>query len=93
MAYFPNGTSAMVYEERFCDHCQHQKRDDGGCPVMFAHLLHNYDAVGKDGNEALKSTLNILIPMDGVEAMQCAMFMPWDGDRCAETADLFSAPT
>ena len=91
MAYFPNGTSAEIYEANYCDHCRHQKPDDGGCAVMLAHLIHNYDAVGSDANEALRDVLNLLIPMDGIEAKQCAMFLPWDADRCTETADMFSA--
>ncbi|TNF19181.1 MAG: hypothetical protein EP318_15615 [Rhodobacteraceae bacterium] len=92
MGYFPNGTSAEIYQARYCDHCRHMDPDGGGCPVMDAHILHNYEAVGKDANEALASVLNILIPMDGIEAKQCAMFMPWDSARCTETPDLFAVP-
>lgn len=71
MGYFPNGTSSMVYEERFCARCtHHNKKDEGGCPVWLAHLLHNYTECNKPD-----SILHILIPRDGDgNNKQCAMF-------------------
>jgi hypothetical protein len=90
MAYFPNGTSAMLYEEMYCQHCRHRKPDsEGGCPVMFAHLAHNYEAVGDDANQSLASVLNLLIPQDGITTKECALFIPWDDARCTKTADMF----
>ena len=85
MAYFPNGTSGIVYEEMYCDHCHHQgNADDGGCAVMMLHLVHNYE------DEARKF-LDALIPMDGIEAQKCKMFVPFDDSRCTKTKDMFGA--
>jgi hypothetical protein len=87
MGYFPNGTSGAEYENRYCDHCKHQAPDDGGCAVMLAHLVHNYDQFD---NEAVKGILDTLIPeKDGVN-MRCAMFIPLDADRCTDTPDMFA---
>lgn len=90
MGYFSNGTEGMMYEQRFCDHCIHQKPDDGGCAVMLAHLLHNYDECNKPD-----SILHLLIPRskDGIGNEQCAMFHAADPNRCRETADMFTPPT
>ena len=85
MAYFPNGTSGISYEAKYCDHCVHKKPDDGGCAVMLAHLMHNYEDDKRD-------ILNLLIPMKGIEAKQCSMFHPWDAGRCTETPDMFPNP-
>ena len=71
MGYFPNGISAEMYEEHYCSRCVHQKPDDGGCAVMLAHLLHNYDECDRPD-----SILHMLIPRDGIENKQCTMFCP-----------------
>jgi hypothetical protein len=76
MAYFPNGTSGMMYEEQFCWNCVHWS-DEGGCPVMDAHNLYNYDQIGDDkAAKSLKTILDLLIPetKDGLGAEQCSMF-------------------
>lgn len=70
MAYFPNGTAGEMYEAKYCDHCIHQKPDDGGCAVWLAHMLHNYDECNKKD-----SILHLLIPRKGVENEQCTMFV------------------
>jgi hypothetical protein len=75
MAYFPNGTSGMIYEEQFCWNCVHW--NEGACPIMDAHNLYNYDQLGDgDGAEALHTILSLLIPetKDGLGAEQCSMF-------------------
>lgn len=71
MGYFSNGTESMIYEEQYCDRCIHQKPDDGGCSVMLAHLLHNYDECNNPG-----SILHLLIPRskDDLDNEQCTMF-------------------
>lgn len=86
MGYFPNGTSAEVYEEQYCRRCIHQlgPNGDSGCAVMLAHLLHNYAECNKDD-----SILHILIPRDGIENRQCAMFHDRDPSRCDKTGNLF----
>lgn len=75
MAYFPNGTSGMMYEERYCWNCVHW--DDGGCPVMQAHTLWNYDQCDETpAGKAVKAFLDLMIPTteDGFGAEQCTMF-------------------
>jgi hypothetical protein len=73
MAYFPNGTSSMMYEEEYCDHCVHQYGPDGngGCQIWWLHLVHN-DAAGNDKNHYLHK----LIPntKDSLGAEKCTMF-------------------
>ena len=74
MGYFPNGTSADMYEREYCSRCVHED-DDKGCPVMTAHLTYNYAQCNdKD------SILHILIPRDkdGWNE-QCRMFIERTG--------------
>ena len=61
----------MDYEERYCDRCVHQRPDDGGCAVMFAHMMLNYDHCNDEG-----SILHMLIPRskDKLDNEQCLMF-------------------
>ena len=73
MAYFPNGTSGLAYEERYCHRCANYGPADGpGCPIWGAHLLHSYDGATEKN---VRSVLNILIPedKDGFPE-QCSMF-------------------
>lgn len=88
MAYFPNGTSQQYYEETYCDRCRHGVTLDNpeGCRVMTLHLAHNYEALD---NPDIKNILDALIPMDGLDAKKCTMFLPWDEDRCHKTPDMF----
>ena len=87
MAYFPNGTSGMIYEEQYCWNCVHW--NEGDCPIMAAHTLYNYDQL-KDGEgfKAVQSILDLLIPetKDGFGAEQCSMFRA-SADPEAEWAD------
>lgn len=70
MAYFPNGTAGECYESEYCARCLHNPTtpEHPGCAVMLAHLLHNYE-------EESRPVLNVLIPMDGIEAKECSMFV------------------
>lgn len=72
MGYFPNGTSAKLYEEHYCAHCAHNT-EDRSCAVLDAHILCNY----KEANRK-DSILHILIPMadDGIGNRKCRMFIP-----------------
>lgn len=85
MGYFPNGAAGSEYESKVCSRCVHQKVNDGGCAVWLAHLIYNY----KDDH---KPVLDLLIPRseDGLYNKICAMFHPWDENRCADTPDMFS---
>lgn len=76
MAYFSNGSEGLDYESQYCDRCIHWTYDQAtatdGCPVWDAHMLHNYD---QNGDEKVKSILDLLIPMDGLYAAQCKLFV------------------
>ncbi len=79
MAYFPNGTSGMVFEEEYCDKCMN-RRDlkDGrgpGCPIWDIHMLFNYDQHKEtDEGKRTKEILEILIPTKDLWADECSMF-------------------
>jgi len=70
MAYFPNGTSGMIYEEEHCSKCQHYPRDmeDPPCSILHLHMLYNYD-------KEMRPLLDTLIPMEGCWAEKCTMFI------------------
>ena len=82
MAYFPNGTSGLVYQEKYCDRCQNNKdKDDGrgtGCPIWDLHAVHNYDQVK---NKDFKRILESFIPTkkDGFPD-KCVMFERIEGE-------------
>ena len=57
MAYFPNGTSGMIYQERWCNRCIHDVNED--CPVWCFHLLKSYDWCNDKEKRAL---LDLFIP-------------------------------
>lgn len=87
MAYFPNGTSGVIYEDHYCWQCIHW--NDGACPVMDAHNLYNYDQCDDDARgKAIKTILDLLIPetKDGLGAEQCSMFRA-KADAEAEEAE------
>src|SRR5687767_2121181 len=74
MAYFPNGTAGMLYEEQYCANCIHGR---DGCAVMDAHNFYNYDQFDKDERgKSIRMILSLLIPetKDGLGAEQCALF-------------------
>ena len=76
MGYFSNGSEGEAYEARYCDHCAHQKPDDGGCMVWLAHMLHNYRDCNDKG-----SILHLLIPRgESGENKACTMFVA-DGEK------------
>ena len=73
MGYFPNGTSADIYEREYCALCIHRPKDEDapGCAVWGAHIFKNYDECNDD-----ESILHILIPRgpDG-ENQRCRMWV------------------
>ena len=75
MAYFPNGTSGLMYQERYCENCCNWRNlgdgRDYGCPIMDLHMLLNYN------QKEHKAILNMFIPMDkdGIYAGECLMFL------------------
>lgn len=84
MGYFPNGTSAEIYQSTYCAHCRNADPEHLGCAVWDAHMIHNYAECTNDD-----SILHMLIPRDGIENKVCAMFLAWDEDRCPDTPDMF----
>lgn len=85
MGYFPNGTSAEIFECKFCQHCVNHSTENGeGCAVYGAHLIYNYDQHDK-GQGKLKGVLDMLIDENDV----CQMFKAQDEDRCTKTLELF----
>jgi len=70
MGYFSNGTEGMMYEEEWCSRCLHNGEEEEGCTVLLAHALFNYEECNKPD-----SILHILIPRDGIENLQCKMFV------------------
>lgn len=79
MAYFSNGSEGEYYEAKYCAKCVHQPEnpDDGGCALMLAHLLHNYDQHDKVGElNAVGKVLSILWPRKGAYNGECSMFIP-----------------
>lgn len=88
MAYFPNGTSGLAYQERYCYGCKHFPHDDPDapfCAVWTLHLLYNREAVGKNKDETAEAFLNTLIPRgeDGLPG-ECSMYLPDDSDAALE---------
>jgi hypothetical protein len=77
VAYFPNGTAGMCYEEQYCSRCIHSGDDGVSCNVMLIHNLYNYDQC-KDTPEgkAIEAILDLLIPRtkDDLGAEECSMF-------------------
>ena len=83
MAYFPNGTSGMIYQDQYCENCRNwrdMKDDRGpGCPIWDLHLMMNRNQC-KDTElgKLWKKALDHFIPMDkdDVYPKECRMFLP-----------------
>ncbi len=75
MGYFSNGTEGEMYFEQWCSRCVHRDgpAGDSGCAVWLAHLMSNYSECNKKD-----SILHVLIPRDGINNGQCAMFFEGD---------------
>ncbi len=75
MGYFSCGAEGNDYEARYCSRCIHGQDQEEGCPVMSAHVIHNY----KECNNP-SSILHMLIPRDDVgNNKQCRMFVAEGG--------------
>ena len=73
MGYFPNNDAGDFYVAKYCSRCANF-RDNGsgseGCAVLDLHFIYNYDECNKPN-----SFLHFLIPRDGIENKECAMFL------------------
>jgi hypothetical protein len=58
MAYFANGTEALMFQEDNCFQCIHLD-EDGGCPIWDVHFLYSYS---EHNNEIVSDILDRLIP-------------------------------
>lgn len=83
MAYFPNGTSRMNFEEHFCFRCVHRPVHDVNppkdCAVLTLHWMWNYDQLDKSEVGVVKQiALYGLIPEIEINGVRfpgrCRMF-------------------
>ncbi len=94
MAYFPNGSSGMEYQGRWCDRCMNQ-REDGigyGCRVWDLHMIGDYDQC-KDTPEGKlwKTVLEHFIPTKKPELLyadKCLMFIEKPDADCVGQSKL-----
>lgn len=63
MAYFSNGSEGHVFDSQ-CQKCKYGQKP---CPIAFAQITYNYDAVN---NKTATAILDVLIKDDGT----CQMF-------------------
>ena len=88
MAYFPNGTSGMIFAAENCDHCSQWKEREGylgvgeGCPIYDVHLLYQGDS---DAGPQMPELLGMLIT-DTKEGPVCQMFTPENANSALEAA-------
>ena len=83
MAYFSNGSEGRDYEEQYCSRCANHREhpdqpmgDVADCAVWALHFDYNYEQGGKTKlGKAIKNILDTLIPMDGIYAGECSMFL------------------
>ena len=66
MAYFPNGTAGMLFNET-CFDCIHGISDDIGCPIALAQMMFYYEHVGI---KPLEDCMNLLVNEHGVCKMK-----------------------
>ena len=78
MGYFANGTEGLLYQEQYCFRCVHFGPEEGpGCPIWDAHLFYAYQLCNVPPEESPgKAILDMLIPREGIENLQCSMFYP-----------------
>lgn len=75
MAYFSNATQGEIYRAKYCNWCINNGDDEDSCPIWDLHLMWNYDAVGKNADETKRIALNALIPVEGIENLECKFFV------------------
>lgn len=86
MAYFPNGTAGMIFEEEWCCRCVHSPLDPDapGCTVWLSHLLYSYELCNEMDHPG-KIILDLLIEDGGpADPVKCTMFH----ERSAELAKM-----
>lgn len=76
MAYFPNGTAGMCFD----DQCQKCKYGEEPCPIAWVQMTYNYDACN---NKVATAILKNLVQDNGT----CAMFECFKKDFEKDTED------
>lgn len=89
MAYFANGTEAMIFEEQWCRRCVHRDHEAIGeappCPIWMAHFMYAYELCNEEEHPG-KVMLDMLISEEWVDApdghkypkQECKMFVEGD---------------
>ena len=75
MGYFSTGSEGADYEVHYCWRCLHRPHHDSpaGCPVMIAHVLHNY---GQHDKAEIEELLDLFIARNERGAnKRCAMWI------------------
>jgi hypothetical protein len=77
MAYFPNSTAWECWATDNCFKCAHwpKDEDDEPCPIEMAHMLYNYKQGDLGEDCPVRTMLDMLIPRNGIENRQCALFL------------------
>lgn len=99
MGYFPNGTAGEMYEAKWCSRCVHSSdAEHESCPIMFLHMLWNYDACNgdEDGASELEQTrhtaLGVFIEQKGIGNEECTMFHERTDDERKAAASSRASP-
>lgn len=77
MAYFPNGTSGLMYQQEWCERCvnwhENEYTDVPGCCIIDLHMFHNYD---QHKDPLFRDVLEHFIPSDtNGDPAKCRMFI------------------
>lgn len=77
MGYFSNGSDGADYQDRYCNRCIHDIKQD--CPVWMLHLAFNYEQLRQQPNQQgpTRQILSALIPerKDHLGNEQCKLFV------------------
>src|SRR5690349_19815070 len=93
MAYFPNGTAGMLYEEQYCYNCRNYRdKGDGrgfGCAIWDAQLLYSYDECNNDGKtHIIDGVPHVNPPLSNAKAM-LDMLIPEDAEGFPAECSMF----
>jgi len=56
MAYFPNSNAGEAFESKWCARCALDTTgDDPPCPVLYVHMMFNYEQIPSRSHDATKA--------------------------------------
>ena len=88
MAYFPNGTSFMFFQDEWCSNCKHYT-DNGtgsfGCPLTDVHFIYSDKTHDNGGRTWVYDMFERLI--ESGKSYKCTMFVRDEQDK--RTIDMF----